>query len=71
MMEAGDGLITLHSTPHAATINRHSQPRVNIYWRIRRLRPENPHEGNPAIMWGISDHPDRAMNGDFLDYPPE
>ena len=35
---------------------------------IRRLREQNPHEGNPAIQWGISDHPDRAMDGGFLDY---
>ena len=69
MMEAGVGLITLHSIPHAATMNRSDQSRVNVYSRIRRFRAQNPHEGNPVILWGISDHPDRAMNGDWLEYP--
>ena len=96
MMEPGDGVITLHAIPHAATMNRNEEPRINVYWRapharpaplsplscqarqllprllrasgIRRLREQNPHEGNPAIQWGISDHPDRAMDGGFLDY---
>ena len=40
-----------------------------MYYRVRRTREENPHEQNRKIGWGVSDHTDRALNGDFLDYP--
>lgn len=78
LMEAGDGVIALHSIPHTATPNLSDDPRMNVYFRIRRLRPENPHEGdgsvadravNRKVAWGVSDHPDRAFSGEFLDFP--
>ena len=68
LMEEGDAFIALHSLPHTATPNMSDDPRVNVYWRVRRWRSENPHEGNRKIAWGVSDHPDRAMNGQFLEY---
>ena len=69
LMEEGDAVIALHALPHTATPNMSDDPRMNVFFRIRRFRPENPYEGDPRIGWGVSDHPDRALNGDFLDYP--
>ncbi|MYJ76283.1 MAG: hypothetical protein F4089_14845 [Gammaproteobacteria bacterium] len=46
-------------------------PRMNVFFRTRRFRPGNPYEGDKRIGWGVSDHPDRALNGDFLDYPDD
>ena len=71
LMAEGDAIIALHSLPHTATPNLSDDPRMNVYFRIRRFRPDNPYEGDPRIGWGVSDHPDRALNGDFLDYPPD
>ena len=71
LMEAGDAAIALHSLPHTATPNLSDDPRMNVFFRIRRYRPQNPYEGDKRIGWGVSDHPDRALNGDFLDYPDD
>ena len=70
-MEEGDVVIALHSLPHTASPNFSDEPRMNVYFRIRRYRPENPYEGYARIGWGVSDHPDRALNGDFLEYPTD
>ena len=69
LMGEGDAVIALHSLPHTATPNRSEDPRMNVFFRIRRLRPANPYEGDKRVGWGVSDHPDRALNGAFLDYP--
>jgi hypothetical protein len=69
LMQEGDAVIALHALPHTATPNLSDDPRINVYFRIRRHRPDNPHEGNRRVGWGVSDHPDRALNGDFLEYP--
>ena len=71
LMEPGDAVITLHSLPHTPTPNFGPNPRMNVYFRIRRLRPENPHEGSRRIAHGVSDHPDRGYFGQFLDYPDD
>ena len=71
LMEEGDAVIALHSLPHTATPNLSDEPRMNVYFRIRRYRDENPFEGDPRVGWGVSDHPDRCMNGAFLDYPDD
>ena len=71
LMAEGDAVIALHALPHTATPNLSDDPRMNVFFRIRRLRPENPYEGDPRIGWGVSDHPDRALNGDFLEYPAD
>lgn len=57
LMSAGDGVIALHSCPHTASPNLSDDPRMNIYFRIRRMRQANPHEGNRKVGWGVSDHP--------------
>ena len=69
LMAEGDAVLALHALPHTATPNLSDDPRMNVFFRIRRLRPENPYEGDPRIGWGVSDHPARALNGDFLEYP--
>ena len=69
LMEEGDAVIALHALPHTATPNLSDDPRMNVFFRIRRFREENPHEGNPQVGWGVSDHPDRQLSGEFLEYP--
>ena len=69
LMEEGDAVIALHSMPHTATPNLSDDPRMNVFFRIRRASPENPYEGDPIVGWGVSDHPDRALDLGFLDYP--
>ena len=69
LLEEGDAVIALHSCPHTATPNRGAEPRMNIYFRIRRLREENPHEGSRRLGHGVSDHLDRGYYGQFLEYP--
>lgn len=69
LMEEGDAVIALHSLPHTATPNLSDDPRMNVFFRIRRKRDANPYEGDPAIGWGVSDHPDRTLAGEFLEYP--
>ena len=69
LMEPGDAVIALHSLPHTATPNLGPDPRMNVYFRVRRLRDGNPHEGVRRVGHGVSDHPDRGYFGQFLDYP--
>ena len=69
LLGAGDAVIALHSCPHTATPNHGPDPRMNVYFRIRRLREGNPHEGSRRVGHGVSDHPDRGYYGQFLDYP--
>ena len=69
LLQEGDAVIALHSCPHTATPNRGPEPRMNIYFRIRRLREENPHEGSRRLGHGVSDHLDRGYYGQFLEYP--
>lgn len=68
LMEEGDAVIALHALPHTATPNLSNDPRMNVFFRIRKFRAENPYEGDERIGWGVSDHPDRLLNGDFLAY---
>ena len=65
----GDAVIALHACPHTATPNLGPHPRMNLYFRIRRLREDNPFEGVRKVGHGVSDHPDRGYFGQFLDYP--
>ena len=69
LLSAGDAAIVMHSCPHAPTPNLGPNPRMNIYFRIRRLREENPHEGSRRLGHGVSDHLDRGYFGQFLEYP--
>ena len=69
LMKPGDAVVALHSCPHAPTPNLGPNPRINVYFRGRRLRAGNPHEGSRRVGHGVSDHPDRGYYGQFLDYP--
>lgn len=69
LMEPGDAVIALHSLPHTPTPNLGPNPRMNVYFRVRRLREGNPHEGTRRIGHGVSDHPDRGYFGQYLEYP--
>ena len=71
LLGAGDAVIALHACPHTATPNLGPNARMNLYFRIRRWREGNPHEGARRVGHGVSDHPDRGYYGQFLDYPPE
>lgn len=70
LLDEGDAVIALHSCPHAPTPNLSDDPRMNVYFRIRKLRENNPHEGSRRIGHGVNDHPDRGAYGQWLDYPP-
>ena len=65
----GSAVIALHACPHTATPNFGPNPRINLYFRIRRLREGNPFEGLRKVGHGVSDHPDRGYFGQYLDYP--
>lgn len=69
LLGAGDAVIALHSCSHTATPNFGPNPRMNVYFRIRRRREGNPHEGSRRVGHGVSDHPDRGYFGQFLEYP--
>ena len=63
LLEEGDAVIALHACPHGGSRNEGSDPRMNVYFRLRRHRPGG------ATVLGDSDHPDRGWDGEFLDYP--
>ena len=63
LLDEGDAVIALHAVPHAGTRNGAADPRMNVYFRLRRQRP------GAARVAGDSDHPDRGWEGEFYDYP--
>ena len=65
LLDEGDAVITLHACPHGASRNFGADPRMNVYFRLRRHRPGG------ARVRGDSDHPDRGWDGEFLDYPDD
>lgn len=71
IMDQGDAVIALHSLPHTATPNLGPDPRMNVYFRIRRWREGNPHENTRRLGHGVSDHLDRGYFGQFLEYPDD
>ena len=71
LLGAGDAVIALHSCPHTPTPNFGPNPRMNLYFRLRRWRDGNPNEGTRRVGHGVSDHPDRGYYGQYLDYPPD
>ena len=70
LLAAGDAVIAMHSCPHTPTPNLGPNARMNVYFRVRRWREGNPHEGTRRVGHGVSDHPDRGYFGQFLEYPP-
>merc|ERR1712194_923269 len=49
--------------------NLSDDPRMNVYFRIRKLREMSPHEGSRRVGHGVNDHPDRGAYGQWLEYP--
>jgi len=71
LLAEGDAVIALHAAPHCATPNLGPSVRQNVYFRIRRSRPGNPHEGSRHLRHGASDRPDVSFaTGKQLEYPP-
>ena len=73
LMSPGDAVVMLHSLPHVQSPNRSADDRVTVYFRVRRWRPDNPHESLTAAPWHGTDHPDRIYThphgpGTDLDY---
>ncbi len=69
LMEPGDAVVALHSLPHTPTPNMSSDARMNVYFRLRRWREDNPHENTRRLGHGVSDHLDRGYYGQWLEYP--
>ena len=75
VLEEGDAVIALHGLPHAGTANHSRETRYSAYFRVRRLRPNNPYEGDPRWLHGTRDQNDRlsdasAVTFDYDTYNP-
>ncbi len=64
LLDEGDAVCALHAVPHCGTRNAGADPRMNVYFRLRRHRPGG------AMVTGDSDHPDRKFNGEFRRHEP-
>jgi hypothetical protein len=63
-MDAGDACITMYHIPHSGTRNElGTESRKNMIFRIR-----NKHRQPDKVVTGVSDHPDRGMFGEWLEY---
>ncbi len=64
LMEPGDACITTFNIPHSGTRNQHgTEARKNIIFRIRNKKRQPD-----KMVNGVSDHPDRGQNGEWLEY---
>ena len=64
LMEPGDACIATYHILHSGSRNeRGPESRKNIIFRIR-----NKSRQPGQVLTGISDHPDRGWNGEWLDY---
>lgn len=64
LMEKGDACIAMYHIPHSGTRNENGiEPRKSIIFRIRNKSRQ------PNVMVnGITDHPDRGQNGEWLEF---
>ena len=65
LMEPGDACITMYHIPHSATRNEGAEARKSIIFRIRNKQRQ------PGIVVdnsGLTDHPDRAFDGGWLQF---
>ncbi len=66
MMEPGDAAITIFQMPHTGTRNEFgTESRKNMIFRIRNKKRQ-PN----VVVTGVSDHPDRGMMGQWLEFEP-
>jgi len=64
LMEPGDAAITIFQMPHTGTRNQFgTESRKNMIFRIRN-KARQPEK----VVTGVSDHPDRGMLGEWLDF---
>ena len=64
LMEPGDACIAMYHVPHSGSRNENgTESRKNIIFRIRNKSRQPDKRAN-----GVSDHPDRGFNGEWLDY---
>ena len=64
-MDKGDACIAMYHIPHSGSRNENgTESRKNIIFRLRNKKRQPD-----KMVNGVSDHPDRALNGDFLEYP--
>ncbi len=65
-MEPGDAAITIFQMPHTGTRNEFgTESRKNMIFRIRNKRRQPD-----KVVTGVSDHPDRGMMGEWLEFEP-
>ncbi|MEM7080060.1 MAG: hypothetical protein AAF513_15670 [Pseudomonadota bacterium] len=65
-MEPGDAAITIFQMPHTGTRNEFgTESRKNMIFRIRNKKRQ-PN----IVVTGVSDHPDRGMFGEWLEFEP-
>ncbi len=66
LMEPGDAAITIFQMPHTGTRNEFgTESRKNMIYRIRNKKRQ-PNK----VVPGVSDHPDRGIMGEWLEYEP-
>lgn len=64
LMEPGDAAITIFQMPHTGTRNEFgTESRKNMIFRIRNKKRQPG-----KVVTGVSDHPDRGMMGEWLEY---
>ena len=64
LMEPGDACITLYQIPHSGTRNEYgAESRKSIIFRIRNKKRQ-PH----IKVNGVTDHPDRGQQGEWLQF---
>lgn len=63
LMSPGDVCLTVYQIPHCGTRNEGTESRKSIIFRIRNKSRQPNH-----IISGITDHPDRGWQGEWLDY---
>ena len=64
LMEPGDACITVFHMPHSGTRNENgTETRKNVIFRIRNKKRQPD-----KMVNGISDHPDRGQQGEWLEY---
>ena len=65
-MEPGDACITIYQLPHTGTRNeKGTESRKSVIFRIRHKKRQ------PDVIVGwFTDHPDRGLMGEWLDFGP-
>ena len=65
-MEPGDALIATYQIPHSGSMNVNgTEARKTVIFRIRNKRRQPD-----QLVSGMSDHPDRGWNGEWLEFEP-